>query len=868
MVGVAKHPWAPATLMLASGFAGLGYQVVWTQQAALWLGHESAAVLAVITAFFGGLAVGALLLGARIERSVTPLRWYAGCELTIALWGVVLALLLRPFSSLLLRLTGLTPAPLWQWSVAFCGTFLLLLPATMAMGATLPAMERISAGLLRRGQNLALLYAANTFGAVLGVLAVAFWLIPELGLTASALACAGLNLCCGAACFMLFPRAAEPAPATPRLDGARARGVTLRLAATGLLGIGYEVLVVRVLSQVSEDTVYTFALLLAVYLLGSAAGAAGYQRWLAGRRNLESSSDGLLGALALATLLGSGSLWAADSSKALALSWLGNSMASAVTAEAAPALLAFGLPTLLMGAVFSHLARVAQASGVSFGRALAVNTLGAASAPALFGVLIAPLLGPKQALLLVGVGYLALVAPASRFRAGSLLPAAVAIALWLLAPPLAFVDVPEGGHVVSYRDGVMAAVSVVEDASGVARLRIDNRAQEGSSATQRVDGRQAWLPLLLHPAPHRALFLGLGTGVTAACAAEDNTLQVDAVELLPEVIDASSHFAGSVAGGAAYPRLHLLAADARRYVRAATQGYDVVVADNYHPARSGSGSLYTVEHFRAIEQRLEQGGLFCQWLPLHQLDRETLRSIVRSFVSVYPNGSALIASNSLETPVVGLIGRRAAEHFEVARLTERLASVALPQRVAAMGFEDELAVLGSFVAGPRSLKHFADGAIANTDDRPLVAYRAPHITYAPDSNPGDRLVALLKELSIEPGELLAPSPDASWPQRLAAYWQARTRFIESGRGVIPSSSVEDMLAQVREPLLSVLRESPDFRPAYDPLLAMATALGRSNVSAARTLLTELTQIQPARGEAALTLTLMNASAASVDPARR
>src|SRR5262245_39368109 len=93
---------ASVVLMLASGFAGLGYQIVWTQQCALWLGHESAGVLAVVTAFFGGMAVGALALGPRVERSERPVRWYAACELLIAAWSLVLALAMSPFSAWLL----------------------------------------------------------------------------------------------------------------------------------------------------------------------------------------------------------------------------------------------------------------------------------------------------------------------------------------------------------------------------------------------------------------------------------------------------------------------------------------------------------------------------------------------------------------------------------------------------------------------------------------------------------------------------------------------------------------------------------------------------------------------------------------------
>ena len=834
-------------LMVASGFAGLGYQIVWTQRCALWLGHEAAAVLAVVAAFFGGLAVGALALGPRIERSARPVRWYAGCELVIALWSLLLVFLMAPASAGVLRLTGAQPGPAWQWTVAFLGTFVLLLPATAAMGATLPAMERLTARMHER--SIAALYAANTLGAVIGVLATAFWLVPALGLARTSLLCAGLNLLCAAAALVAFPATVAPPGPTA---GRPARGVLVRLAVTGLLGIGYEVLVVRVLSEVTENTVYTFAVLLAVYLVGTAGGAAAYQRWLA-RRDQNELGDTLIAALAATCLAGTASLWAAEQVRAVALRALGPGVAAAVLAEGTPALLAFGAPTAVMGALFSHLARSASAAGVGFGRALGVNTLGAAVAPGLFGVLVLPALGSKLALLSVAAGYLLLVGRRSWRRPIIIAPAATVLALAVLAPGLAFVEVPEGGRVVGYQEGVMAAVSVVEDAGGVARLRINNRQQEGSSATLRVDGRQAWLPLLLHPGPREALFLGLGTGITAASAAEDPTLRVDAVELLPEVVAASAHFARGFAGGAPHARLHLVTADARRYVRASERRYDVIVSDNFHPARSGSGSLYTVEHFQAVRARLAPSGLFCQWLPLHQLDRETLRSIVRSFQEAYPQGWALLASNSLETPVLGLVGRDG--RFEAAAVRAR---VAVRPGAASLGLEDELAVLGSFVAGPEALRRLAGDAPLNTDDRPVVAALAPRITYAPVSSPRDRLIELLADLSIAPGQLA--DADAGWLRRLGAYWQARDRFIRSGRDVRPSSRVEEMLSQVREPLLSVLRISPDFRPAYDPLLAMATALARSDASGARALLTELNRLQPGRPEATQALASLGAVA--------
>lgn len=807
---------SPLLLMAASGFAGLGYQIVWTQQGALWLGHESAAVLAVLAAFFGGQALGAWALGARIERSARPARWYAGCEFVIALWGAVLALAMAPVHGALLALTGAEPHPLWQWAVAFGGSFVLLLPATAAMGATLPAMRRWVQG-QRGAAAVGPLYAANTAGAVAGVLGIALVLVPAVGLTKATALCVLLNLLCAAA-VLARPAAGRPAPAAR--PTAQARPALARLAWTGFLGIGYEVLGVRVLAQVTEDTVYTFALVLAVYLAGTALGAAlprrspGLGRWP------------LL--LAAACALGGASLWGAEALRA-ALQPQG--FAAALGVEALLAAAAFGLPTLAMGALFARLADAACAEGVDLGRVLAVNTLGAALAPPLVGVLLVPAFGAKPVLLGLALGYLLLVRPAGPLR-GWWVPAAAAAAVAVLAPPLRFVDLPEGARLVRHDEGAMGAVSVVEDADGVSRLFINNRQQEGSSATAHVDGRQGLLPLLLHPAPRRALFLGLGTGVTASAATLDPGVQVDAVELLPEVIAASSLFTGGEV-----PRLARHAGDARRWVRASRAQWDVIVSDNFHPARSGSGALYTVEHFRAVRERLAQGGVFCQWLPLHQLDLQTLRPIVASFLAIYPQAFAIVASHSLQTPVIGLVAREGDRPFDARAVAGRQAALALDEHA----LDDPFAVLGSFVAGPASLAAWAAGAPPNTDDHPVVAYRAPRITYAPDSRPADRLLALLPAWRVD-AAALAAGTDPAFAGRLAAYLRARDRYLLAGRDVRPSNDARRMVAQVGAPLLDVLRTSPDFRPAAEPLRRLAAALSRTDPEAGHALLAEVQRL--------------------------
>jgi spermidine synthase len=849
-------------IVVASGFAGLGYQIVWTQQSALWLGHEAAAVLAVLAAFFGGIALGSFALGERIERSSHPARWYAGCEAVIGIWSIVLAFLLPRIAPALLALIGPQPSNLRHGLVAFAGTSVLLAPATIAMGGTLPAIERLLSHVELRSVRIATVYAGNTFGAVLGVLITAFWLIPMVGLQRSAALCAVLNFGCAAlapACARTI-RASCPAAAvalelctsrTPTVSGATARPRKLLwlLAATGLLGIGYEVLVIRVLSQVAENTVYTFALALAVYLLGTSCGAALYARWRSSDRGDTVGRDRLLQLLAFSCLISVMSLSVAEEIREALLAVLGPGMRAALLCEAAIAFAAFFLPTLVMGALFSDLSAQARALQLSFGRALGWNTMGAAMAPLLFGTLFMANLGPTYGLLLISASYVALVKPRSWTQPVQwvLASAVAACAVW--SPTLAFVHVPSGGRVVSRVEGSLATVSIIEDGNDVARLHINNRQQEGSNATLLADARQAVLPLLLHPDPQQALFLGLGTGVTALSATMDPELRVDVVELLPEVISASDYFTTPLAERFDRSRVNTMHADARRFVRTTTDRYDLIIADNFHPARSGSGSLYTVEHFSAIRARLSDQGIFCQWLPLHQLDLETLRTIARSYLEVFPNAFALLATNSLDTPVLGLIARADDSLFVLHDLHSRLTTTALSDAASQQGLPDEYAVFGSFVAGARALKAFAAQAPLNTDDHPVVIYGAPRVTYEPSSRPRDRLIDLLHQVGIEPRELIAPSQDEQFNARLRAYWSARNRFIEAGREVRPSDDVQQMLAQVRTPLLEVLRISPDFRPAYDPLLQMAQVLMTIDSDAARELLDELQRIQPERSEA-------------------
>lgn len=832
--------WA---LLAASGAAALGWQFLWTEQLALGLGHETVSALAVMVAFFAGIALGAVVFHRALARSGRPYRWYLLGELAVMAWGWCLWYGLVPAIAGANRLIGVEPSAAWHSLLAFAVPFFLLLPATVAMGITLPAVGLQVASLKSQWGGL---YAANTLGALGGLVAVVFWFVPLWGFSRTGLACCALNGLCALLAWALWRKAPPLAASQPLAASGPRRSFAFYpklLFFTGLLGVGYEVLVVRVLSQVTENTVYSYAVLLATYFVGTGIGAALYQRKCQSVQQDDALLARLMVAVALAVAVSGASLWWADAVSQCTLRLLGPGAMSALAGEGAVAFLAMFAPTMLMGAIFSHASCMAQRQGCNYAQALAYNTAGSALAPLVFGWWLLPWMGATFVLGMLVLGYGVLQLSWRKNRVSLSICTAIAGGISLAAPPLRFIDMTEGSTLLHYAEGTMAAVSVVRDSEGIAHLHINNRVQEGSSASAPVEARLAQIPLLLHPNPRSALFLGVGTGFTSQVAARESQIQVSAVELLPEVIDAVGYFATTPERQELVQRVRMVNADARRFVHADAQRYDVIVGDLFHPARNGAGSLYTVEQFSAVKARLASDGLFCQWLALHQMDLSTLRSIVAAFLRVYPDAVAVLASNSLDSPVLGLLARPGGPLIDMAAVASRLDGLQGKGLLRGSNLDDNYAVVGNVLADAPSLVRFAAGVQANTDDRPVVNHNAPWSTYAPRTPARVRLAELLAVLDAAPGAIVA-NGTKDQEQRLGAYWLARKRYLLAGMKVVPRQDPERMLDQVQSELLEILQASQDFKPAFLPLFTMAQSISKSNPHRARELLQALHALLP------------------------
>ena len=215
-----------------------------------------------------------------------------------------------------------------------------------------------------------------------------------------------------------------------------------------------------------------------------------------------------------------------------------------------------------------------------------------------------------------------------------------------------------GARLLYYHDAPSGTVGVYEDRQGVRVLRVNNYygLSDTGPETVRLQLRLGHLPLLLHPAPQRALLIGFATGTTLAAMAGHGLSALDCVELHPTVIDMARYFDVVNRDVVNKPDVSVEAGDGRRYLKREGPGYDVIVGDLYLPINAGVGSLFSIEHFRAARKRLNDGGVLVAWLPLYQMGPEQVASAMRTFLEVFPGAEGWMGNWGKARPIMGLVG--------------------------------------------------------------------------------------------------------------------------------------------------------------------------------------------------------------------
>ncbi len=780
------HPrlaFALAVLFFCSGAVALVYEMLWLRRLALVFGSAAPAMAATLAAYFAGLGCGAYVLGRMSAHSLRPLRWYAALELLIGLGALavnpILDLSTHFFPALFGRLSN---APAAFIAVKTILAFVALFLPTFCMGGTLPLLgAALDAGRRHLGTTAGLLYTLNTFGAAVGTLAAPFILLPSLGGRATLWICVATNLALALAAWGLDRRTSLPLLELQPMPGAKPvtagnrgqRGGLLALAGlSGAVTFSTQVLWTRAFQQVHENSLHSLSVVVAVFILGLAIGAAllraGLGRqwppdtlfvwsWWAGGAALA------LGPIVFVKLTnGLAYLPPSDSpiTYALRLLWL----AGAVML----------IPVVLLGIALPALMEMAGArrgdhSGRLLGGILAANTAGSVAGALLGGIALPQWFGLWNSLLVIST-FLLLTGSALAGRLVKLahrwlrlaLPAAAIVLiaiLWWMDLPRVRLNESRGERLLSVVEGTHGIVAVVERA-GSRRLKLNNHYALGGTASTGDERVQAHLPLLLHPAPNRVAFLGLGTGLTAGGALFHPTAHIVALELVPEVIDAArKYFSPLEANLFGDPRVKVIAEDARNYLRGSGEKFDVIIGDLVVPWRQGEGALFTREQFEAAKFSLNTDGLFCQWLPLFQLAEEDVRSILRTFLGVFPEASVWRGDFAPDEPALALIGSPRPFAVDPTLLTKRVHEMrADPSNP---HFTHPAAVWMYF-AGVLDQRDAASYNVPmNTEDFPVVEWRGPLRRADGRGTPrftGNRLEEWLDHLAAQSAQRLTNLP--------------------------------------------------------------------------------------------------------------
>jgi len=755
-----RQPGAPILLIfLLSGGAGLVYEVVWARQLVLVFGNTTQAVSAILTGYFGGLALGSFGGGRIADRIRRPLRLYGVLELLLVVIVLLTPLLFRSLDDLYRPLfASVSGSPTILQLVRYGLALLALAPATVLMGATLPTLARY---LARRrselGSSFGRLYAANTVGAIGGTLVAGLVLIELLGLTATLVVGAIGSATAGLSALAIDRRDTSPVVAQPpavvaspmagRMDAGPVQGdraIALAVAfVSGLTSLGYQLLWTRTLASGSGNTTYVFTLILATFLFGIAVGAAIITR----RAHRLGGVVGALGVVqvGISAIVLAGLVVLSGHTAALPF-------IVRVVIVVLPATLVLGLTLPLASRLVAGTVGDGAEGGLGrdAGLLLASNTIGAIGGTFVVPFFLIPVIGSLASLVLLalinaafGVWLLARghdLPMAWRRRATvagvAVLAVAVVVMGWpsdpLLMDPGATHLASTSRLLASTEDeiaavqagGVPGSPQLLVGGTGMTKLSVDTKLM-------------AYLPLMARPTASSMLVIAFGMG-SAYRSGLIAGLKVEGVELVPSVPDMMHWFYPDAPEVLANPDGHITITDGRNFVQLSAQHYDLIVVDPPPPiASSGTSVLYSQEFYEASAGRLTDGGVMMEWMPYDQTVDE-FRAHVQTFRSVFPNVMIALAPLNGGVYMLGSTGSVALEPANVAQvLAARPAIVddlmATPDNPVKDPAGWAARIDGMPWISGGQVAAFAGNAPVITDDRPITEYFILRYLFAPPS---------------------------------------------------------------------------------------------------------------------------------------
>lgn len=730
-----------------SGAAGLLYQVMWMKELGLLFGSTSQSAAVTTAAFFLGLGLGAQYISrwvkGRAKDSENTQQFYFTCyallEVAIGLSALLYFLIYPVFTALYGGIFAVLSdnSSLLLLVKLLLAIGLLTVPAFF-MGGTLPVMaELVKPDPSTFSRHIAGIYFINTLGACFGAMAGGFWLPREYGFTRTYLVAVSLSLSL-AAFSWLYRRHVRQAPGAAAANPVAMSGkaklpfYVLGVAAfSGFASLALQVMWTRLFAQVLQNSTYTYSAILVVFLFALTLGALIAKTLSAVRSPLTALSTSLSISALLIALTPFSFMFFTNQ-----MSYVGGrtdlydyllDVIGLVAVVIGPSIVAMGVSLPLLYKVVQ--ANVGDRYAETVGRINSLNTYAAILGSLMAGFLLFHWLGTWHAIYSIALLYMltaiTLAGKHKTGRVGRMGFAAFSVAVVFLNPaklPVVPVDpIVKKEHLLAVWEGNAGTVAVVER-DGNRKTKLNNWYALGGSKAKQMEAMQTHLPVNLHGNPQSVFYLGLGTGITAGTILDYPVKRVVVAELIEEVITASELYFSEFNNGLFEDkRVSVVNEDGRHYLSATAETFDLVIADLFIPWRAGVGSLYSFEHYQSAINRINEGGMYVQWLPLYQISETEYAVIAKTMGEVFPMVTVWRGDFFANKPVVALIGHRS-EGQLATQTGFRQASKRAISRYKERG---QVPLMSHYIGQVNATSSALTAVPVNTDDMPIIEFQAP-----------------------------------------------------------------------------------------------------------------------------------------------
>ena len=740
----------PVLLVLAvgSGSAALIYEVVWFQFLQLTIGSSAVSLAVVLATFMGGTCLGSFILPRVVSPTRNPLRVYAAIEISIAILGILVLALIPHAGRVYFAWSGYgLPGFLLRGLVAAT----CLLPPTLLMGATLPALVRRVERTAHSVSSLGFIYAANIAGAVIGCLLAGFYLLREYDVTTATIAAAAINVIIAGVALVLasidmhipLPLKAEVLGKS-QTDAGNAM-VYVVIGLSGLCALAAESIWTRILGLLLGASVYTFSIILVVFLaglgVGSSVGALLSRNLVRPRVALGWCQ--LLLAVAI--------FWTAYNLAASLPYWPVNPSISSniwfnFQLDIDRAFWALLPPTLLWGASFPlALASVAlnENDGARlFAGIYAANTLGAIVGALAASLILVTSIGSQHTeqllIALSMISGLMLLLPGPRVSSVLLGGVAVLTGSLLIysVPPISKLLIAHGryastwvgkGDIIFAEEGVNSSVAVSDFPNDIRTFHVAGKIQASNvPRDMRLQRMLGHLTSLTPVTPHSVLVIGCGAGITAGAVSIDPEVErVTIVEIEPLVPQtASKFFSEQNFNVIASSKVKLHIDDGRHFLLTTKETFDAITVDPLDPWVKGAADLYTREFFDVARRHLNPGGVVTMYIQLFETNHAAVQSSIATFFEVFPNGTIWGNTYQGQGHDMVLLGQVEPLRIDLDEMERRAEGSRIGQSLADIGMNSTVDLFATYAGRGTDLTEWLKDAVISKDGNLRMQYLA------------------------------------------------------------------------------------------------------------------------------------------------